>query len=159
MTSRFFAGGGSDSESSSDEEEYSLASEEEQSEDSSEEESEEEEDEDDSDSDSDSDDEGGVGAARFLKAGGGGASNFLKGGDSSDESEDERQQIKSARDKRFDELHATDKQLQNALKINDWSQVSEHFDKAGRLIPNLSKALSGKTPPLYSMWESMIRRL
>lgn len=149
MTSRFFAGGGSDSESSSDEEEYSLASEEEQSEDSSEEESEEEEDEDDSDSDSDSDDEG-LGAARFLKAGGGGASNFLKGGDSSDESEDERQQIKSARDKRFDELHATDKQLQNALKINDWSQVSEHFDKAGRLIPNLSKALSGKTPPLYS---------
>ena len=152
MTSRFFAGG-SDSESSSDEEEYSLESEEEQGhgepEESEESESEDEDEEDEDDSEDESSDDEGVGAARFLKAGGGGASAFLKGESSESEEEEERQVIKSARDKRFDELEATLKTLQNGIKIGDWVVVSDNFDKAVRLLPNLQKQLEGRNPKSF----------
>jgi len=147
MSSRFFAAG-SDSESSSEEEEYSLDEEEqedqeESSEESSEEESEEEE------SEEESSDEEGVGAARFLKAGGG-ASGFLKGESFSSEEDEERQIIiKSARDKKFDELEQTVKLISNAVKINDWAAVSDAFDKAVRLLPNLVKQLDGRNPKLF----------
>ena len=144
MTSRFFAGGGSDSESSSEEEEYSLESEEE-SEESSEEESEAAESAEGEDSSEDSSDDETQGAARFLK----GASAFVKGAESGSESEEERQIIKSARDKRFDELDAIVKEIENKVRNKDWAQVSENFDKAGRLVPNLIKTLDGRTPKLY----------
>jgi translation initiation factor 3 subunit C len=150
MSSRFFAAG-SDSESSSEEEEYSLESEEDQDEEQeeSEEESSEEEDKDEEDeSEEESSDEEGVGAARFLKAGGG-ASGFLKGESSESEEEEERQIIKSARDKRFDELDQTVKLIGNAVKINDWAAVSDAFDKAVRLLPNLAKQLDGRNPKLF----------
>lgn len=147
MTSRFFAAG-SDSESSSEEEEYSLASEEEQEdeEEASEAEGEKAEEE---ESEEESSDEEGVGAARFLKAGGGGGSAFLKGESSESEEEEERQVIKSARDKRFDELDSTLKTLQNGIKIGDWVVVSDNFDKAVRLLPNLQKQLDGRTPKSF----------
>lgn len=114
--SRFFRGDSS-SESSSDEEElYSDQEEEEQNQ--SDEESSEEEDEDDSDSDSSSEDEDGVkktGANKFLR------------GDSDSESEDEdegRGIVRSAKHKRFEELEATIKNIDNGEKINDWSVIS-----------------------------------
>lgn len=114
--SRFFRGDSSSESSSSDEEELYSDNEDEVKE-ASEDDSDEEEDAEDSE-DSDSDDsEGGkkTGANKFLR----------EGGDSdSDSSEDERGQVKSAKDKRIEELEATIKAIANGEKINDWGVIS-----------------------------------
>ena len=114
--SRFFHGGDSDSESSSSDEEE-LYSDHEAKEDS-EEESDEVED---SDEESSSEDEEGkgTGANRFLKPSGGGA-------EDSEESEDEDRVtvVKSAKDKRLEEVEGTVKLIDNAQKINDWAVIS-----------------------------------
>jgi translation initiation factor 3 subunit C len=118
--SRFFHGGDSDSESSSSDEEE-LYSDREQ-----EEASEEESDEQQTDSEdesSSSDEEGkGTGANRFLKPSGGGA-------EDSEESEDEDRVtvVKSAKDKRLEELEGTIRLIDNAVKINDWPVISTGF--------------------------------
>lgn len=112
MSSRFFSRGDSDSESSSSEEEELYSEEEKSQEEESEEESDEEED---SDEDSDSDDDA-QGAARFLK-----------GGVSDDESDEDEgaKVLKSAKDKRFEELEGTIRLIENAEKINDWAVIQE----------------------------------
>lgn len=115
MASRFFHGGDSDSESSSSDEEELYSDQE-----AKEEESEEDSDEQDSDDESSSDESGkGTGANRFLKPSGGGA-------DDSDESEDEDKVtvVKSAKDKRLEEVEATIKLIDNAERINDWAVIS-----------------------------------
>ena len=116
MSSRFFHGGDSDSESSSSEEEELYG---EQAAESEEESEEEDEDEEDSDEESSEDEGRGTGASRFLKPSGG-------GGDDSDESEDEDREkvVKSAKDKRFEELEGTVKAIENAQKIGDWAVIS-----------------------------------
>jgi translation initiation factor 3 subunit C len=131
--SRFFQASDSSSEESSEEE---LYSEEEASQD--EESSSEEESENDSD-DSDSDDEAG------------GANRFLRDASESEESDDEDRvkSLKSAKDKRFDELEATIKQMENALKINDWQVVNSEYNKLNRLVPGLIKQNDGRVPKLY----------
>lgn len=117
MSSRFFHGGDSDSDSSSSSEEEALYGEDRAEE--SEEESSEEEEEEDSDEESSEDEGHGTGASRFLKPSG-------PGGDDSDESEDEDRErvVKSAKDKRFQELEGTIKLIENAEKINDWAVIS-----------------------------------
>ncbi|KAK4494000.1 hypothetical protein PRZ48_015186 [Zasmidium cellare] len=135
--SRFFHGDSS-SESSSDEEE--LYSEEEQENEDSEEESSEEEDEGDDD-DSSSDDEGGrTGASRFLR----------EASDESEESDEEKVTVvKSAKDKRFDELEGTIRLIENAEKISDWNAINEQYDKMNRQLPTLIRDLDGKPPKMY----------
>lgn len=116
MSSRFFHGGDSDSDSSSSEEEELYEREDEASEEESEEEeSEDEEDEDESSSD---DDIKGTGASRFLKPTGG-----ADDSDESDSDEGERT-VKSAKDKRFEELQGTISKIENAQKNQDWSIIS-----------------------------------
>lgn len=115
--SRFFYGSDTSSESS-DEDEVSLNSEGEEKRDESEEESEEESDEED-ESEEESSDEEGVG---------GGANRFLKSDDESEEESDEGEQVtivKSAKDKRFDELEGIIRLIENAQKINDWNVINE----------------------------------
>jgi translation initiation factor 3 subunit C len=113
--SRFFKGDSSSESSSSDEEElYSEEEEEEEKEES----SEEDEDEEEEDEDSSSDDEDGKKT---------GANAFLKSADSeSDESSDEEgtKVVKSAKDKRIEELEGTVKAIENGQKINDWGSIS-----------------------------------
>lgn len=115
--SRFFRGGNdSSSESSSDEEDLYESEEEEQQEqkDESEEEDEDEEEEASDDESSDSD----AGKAK-------GASRFLEGWSESEESDTEQTaKVKSAKDKRHDELEATITAITNAQKINDWNIIS-----------------------------------
>lgn len=111
--SRFFTQGDSSSESSSSDEEelYSDREGEEKSEEesSNEEEASEEE-------SSSSEDEGGKS----------GASKFLREAASSDESDDEDKVtvVKSAKDKRLEELEGVVRVIENAIKINDWSSIS-----------------------------------
>lgn len=121
MSSRFFRGGDdSSSDSSSDEEE--LLTEEEESEDQQKDDSEEDSDEqsDEDDDDDDSDDSDGDGPSK------GGANWFLK--DASSESEDSddevRAKVKSAKDKRLDELDSSIKQIENGQKNGDWTLIS-----------------------------------
>jgi len=108
--SRFFAASDSSSEESSEEELYSNEEE------SAEEKSDKDSDEEDSDEDESSSDSEGGGANRFLKN---------AESDSESEDEDQNKVLKSAKDKRFDELEATIRQIENAQKINDWAVISD----------------------------------
>lgn len=49
---------------------------------------------------------------------------FLHGASSDDSDDDTKRVVKSARDKRVDEMEATGKLMENALKINDWVAIS-----------------------------------
>jgi translation initiation factor 3 subunit C len=115
--SRFFHGGDSSSESSSSDEEE-LYSDNEQPEKlgSGDEPSDEEEEDEDEDEESSSDEEGGKT----------GASRFMRDAAESEESEDEDKVtvVKSAKDKRLEELEGTVKLIENAEKINDWAVIS-----------------------------------
>lgn len=109
--SRFFRGGDdSSSDSSSDEEElYSEEEEEEEQQDSQEDSSEADSD------DSSSDDEGGRGINKFLKD---------ASSDSEDSDDEVRAKVKSAKDKRLDELESSIKQIENGQKNGDWTLIS-----------------------------------
>lgn len=115
--SRFFrSADDSSSESSSDEEEiYSGDEEERKEEESDDDDSDEASDDDDSDDDSSDSDAGkGKGGNRFLE----GAS------ESEDSDAEQTTKVKSAKDKRNDELEATITLITNAEKINDWNTIS-----------------------------------
>ena len=117
IMSRFFHGGGSDSETSSSDEEE-LYSDHEAGEDeahSKSEESSEEEDASDDDDESSEDESKRKGANRFFK-------NFSESEESGDE--DRQTVVKSAKDKRLEELEGTIKLIENAEKINDWAVIS-----------------------------------
>ncbi|KAK7736236.1 Translation initiation factor 3 subunit c [Cytospora paraplurivora] len=138
--SRFFRSGeDSSSESSSDEEE--LYSDKEEQEEKEEESEEEDEEESEAESDADSDDDSDAGKAK-------GASRFLEGWSESEESDTEQTtKVKSAKDKRHDELEATITTITNAQKINDWNIISNEFDKLNRQAEKLRVA--GKAPKNY----------
>ena len=115
--SRFFHGDSSSESSSSDEEELYSEEEEEVKVASDEEDSDEEEDEDEDESSSEDED----GAKKS------GANRFMRDADSeSEESSDEDRAkiVKSAKDKRLEELEATVKAIENGEKINDWGSIS-----------------------------------
>ncbi|KAK0804932.1 Translation initiation factor 3 subunit c [Friedmanniomyces endolithicus] len=93
------------------------------------------------DSDSDSDEEGGkTGASRFLRE----ASD-----DSEDEDEDKVTVVKSAKDKRYDELEGTIRLIENAQKISDWNAMNDNYDRMNRQLPTLQRDLDGKAPKMY----------
>jgi len=115
--SRFFRGDSS-SESDSDEEELYTDDEVEEKVASDDEESSEEED--DEGEESDSSEEGGskkTGINQFLRD---------AGSDSEDSSSDDERTkvVKSAKDKRYEELEGTIKAIENGQKINDWGSIS-----------------------------------
>lgn len=134
--SRFFTQGDSSSESSSSDEEE-LYSEEEGVQKSEEESSEEEEASE--EEESSSSDEGGKS----------GVSKFLRDVASSDESEDEDKVtvVKSAKDKRLEELEGVVKVIDNASKIGDWSTIATEFDKLNRQVTKITT--SEKAPKVY----------
>jgi len=121
MSSRFFAAGSdSDSETSSsseDELSYDENEEEERFEDEDEDEDRDEDEDDEQDEGSSSDDEG---PRRLTRA------FFLRDRQASDESdeEDQKRVVKSARDKRWQEIEATSRLIENGGKINDWVVIS-----------------------------------
>lgn len=135
--SRFFHGQDSSSESSSDEEEL-YSDEEKAEEESSEESSEEDDDDDDSSS---SDDEGGkTGANRFLRE---------VSSEDEESDEDKVTVVKSAKDKRLDELEGTIRLIENGEKISDWNAINENYDKMNRQLPTLIRDMDGKAPKMY----------
>ncbi|KAI5303840.1 Translation initiation factor 3 subunit c [Ascosphaera pollenicola] len=134
--SRFFYGGVSDSDSEEDESVYSEEESEEEEVDASSSEEQESEDE----SESSSDEEGGAKK---------GPSIFLKGASDEEDSSDEEKVtvVKSAKDKRLEELEAMIKTIENGMKIDDWSVISTEFDKLNRQIPKVLQ--TGPVPKVY----------
>lgn len=112
--SRFFTAGDSSSESSSSDEEELYSGDEAQ-----------RKPEEESGSDGEASDAGDA-SSSDEEGGKSGMSKFLRDQVSSDESEDEDKVtiVKSAKDKRLEELEAVVKLIDNARKINDWSSIS-----------------------------------
>ncbi|KAI8341430.1 eukaryotic translation initiation factor 3 subunit 8 N-terminus-domain-containing protein [Chlamydoabsidia padenii] len=72
-------------------------------------------------------------------------SRFLKGGDSdsdmdSDDEGGRKRQVKSQKDKRLEDMHSAAKAIDNGRKNNDWTLISNEFDK---LSTSISKATTG----------------
>jgi len=62
--------------------------------------------------------------------------------ESSDEEEDDQQRIvRSEKDKRFDQLKAIVKALNNAIKIADWVNILNQFDKLNVELGKAKKLL------------------
>ncbi|KAH7888776.1 eukaryotic translation initiation factor 3 subunit 8 N-terminus-domain-containing protein [Phlebopus sp. FC_14] len=76
-------------------------------------------------------------------------SRFMRN-DSEQESEDEdvKRVVKSTKDKRLEEIEATGKVMDNAIKINDWVAISAEFDKLSRLVQRQTNA-SEPLPPFF----------
>ncbi|KAI5119955.1 hypothetical protein M0805_002144 [Coniferiporia weirii] len=76
-------------------------------------------------------------------------SRFLVGGEDEDESdEDVKRVVKSASEKRIDEMEAVGKSIENALKINDWVAISNEFDKLVRLVERQTN-VAERVPSFY----------
>ncbi|CAE6517851.1 unnamed protein product [Rhizoctonia solani] len=62
-------------------------------------------------------------------------SRFMAGGGSDSDSDDDTPRIvKSAKDRRLDEMQGIGNSIDNALKINDWNAINTEFDKLLRLV-------------------------
>ncbi|KAI9296590.1 hypothetical protein K502DRAFT_364051 [Neoconidiobolus thromboides FSU 785] len=68
--------------------------------------------------------------------------------DDSDDEEDSKKIVKSAKDKRFDEIEACRKSIENYLKINDWVSSSNEYEKMNKTVAKL-KLTSIKPPTSY----------
>ncbi|TIC71263.1 hypothetical protein E3Q02_00162 [Wallemia mellicola] len=96
-------------------------------------------DSDDSDDSDESDDEDGPKKSRFLKD---------APSDESDSEEETKKVVKSAKDKRVEEMEAVIKTLDNASKISDWVAINTEFDKLTRLVIRL-QTLNEPIPAMF----------
>jgi len=89
-------------------------------------------DDDDGSGDDSDDDRGGHTAPQAKK------SRFIKGGadsDSDESSDDEKRVVKSAKDKRLEELQVIGQNIENKLKIGDWVATSNGRRLVSAIIP------------------------
>ncbi|CAE7195441.1 unnamed protein product [Rhizoctonia solani] len=74
---------------------------------------------------------------------------LMAGGDSSTDTDGETPRIvKSAKDRRQDELQAIGNSIDNALNINDWNAINTEFDKLLRLVQRQTN-LSDPVPSFF----------
>ncbi|KAE8209010.1 hypothetical protein CF327_g6952 [Tilletia walkeri] len=152
MSSRFFrAASDSESESSDEEELSELSSGEEDNKPkkktagSDDDSDDDDSDDGDSDDDDDKDGERKTGTRQPM-------SRFMRGADAgsdSDGSDEVRTVIRSAKDKRVDEVEAVIKTIENAERINDWIAISKNFDGLLRLCERQKTLGEGIPPSVY----------
>ena len=79
-----------------------------------------------------------------MKAGAGGA------GDSDSDSDEEGDKVvKSAKDKRLEELEGLIKKTDDGLKIQDFQTAQKNYDEVLRLVPNVTRQMGNKTPKIF----------
>ncbi|KAI8818670.1 eukaryotic translation initiation factor 3 subunit 8 N-terminus-domain-containing protein [Fimicolochytrium jonesii] len=72
------------------------------------------------------------------------------GSDSDEDSDDDTKRVvKSARDKRFDEMRSSVKALKNGQKINDWVAIQNEFDKLNKGYSKASTIISREGVPRF----------
>ncbi|KAF9975058.1 Translation initiation factor 3 subunit c [Actinomortierella ambigua] len=69
--------------------------------------------------------------------------------DDSDESEDEVRVVRSAKDKRFDEIEQAVTTMSNAQKIGDWVSVQNEFDKANKALQKAASIIAQNGVPKF----------
>ncbi|KIJ49572.1 hypothetical protein M422DRAFT_27940 [Sphaerobolus stellatus SS14] len=66
----------------------------------------------------------------------------------SDDEDEGRRIVKSAKDKRLEEMEATGKTIDNALKISDWVAIGKEFDKLVKLAQRQTN-VAERIPPFF----------
>jgi translation initiation factor 3 subunit C len=77
-----------------------------------------------------------------LKSGAGGV-------DSDESDEEEGVIVKSAKDKRLDELEGLIKKMDDGLKIQDFQTALKNYDEIVRVVPNVTRQMNNKTPKVF----------
>ncbi|KAH7425585.1 hypothetical protein KP509_11G061000 [Ceratopteris richardii] len=77
----------------------------------------------------------------------GNGSKYLRSDSDSEDSDDQKRVVRSAKDKRFDEMVHTVEQVKNSMKINDWVSIEENYDKLNKQLEKVFRVTESEVVP------------